>query len=262
MKKTKIKKQIKQNKIDLSFLFKSACEEMKSKFNSTKANIIHSGTKGGTNEDVWISWLKNYLPKRYEINRGVVINSKGYQGLQQDIVIFDRQYSPLIYKQEETLFIPVECVYAVIEVKTQLTKEEIKDAGEKIASIRRLYRLPSQKIRHIGGVHRPIKRGRIYGYIVSSSAGWTENSVWTKISQYLPISKEEFIDGGCVVNRGAFSAQREKNKFLFRHTLSKEQTLFGFLGLLFEDIKSLATVPPWDLGRYSSFINTICSIRK
>lgn len=250
-----------KTKIDLDLLFRNACEEMKSKFNSTKASIMHSGTKGGTNEDVWIRWLQNYLPKRYEINRGVIIDSKGHQSFQQDIVIFDRQYSPLIYKQEETIFIPVECVYAVIEVKTQLTKEEVVDSSKKIASIRRLHRLPSQRIRHAGGEYKPKKRGRIFGYVVSTSGIWSENSVWQKLVEYLSTDKKEFIDGGCIVNRGAFSAQLKNKKILLRHTVSKEQALFAFLGLLFEDIKSLATVPPWDLGRYSSFIHTICSIR-
>ncbi|MDP3732041.1 MAG: hypothetical protein Q8R31_03285 [Candidatus Omnitrophota bacterium] len=253
--------QIKRNKIDLNLLHQNACKEMMNKFNSIKSGILHGGIKGGANEDVWISWLKNYLPKRYEINRGVVIDSKGSQSRQQDIVIFDRQYSPLIYKQEKTIFIPVECIYAVLEVKTQLTKEEIQDSLKKISSIRKLYRLPSQKIRHAGGIFPPIRRGRIYGYIVSSSAIWSKGSLWKKIAECLPTNEEEFIDGGCIIDKGTFSAQKIKKKFLFKHTLSEEQALFAFLGLLFEDIKTLATVPPWDLGQYSSFVRTIRSIR-
>ncbi|MFH0925960.1 MAG: DUF6602 domain-containing protein [bacterium] len=248
--------------INLDLLFKNACEEMKSKFNSTKASIIHSSTKGGTTEDVWISWLKNYLPNRYEVNRGVVIDSTGHQSLQQDIIIFDRQYSPLIYRQEKTVFIPVECVYAVVEVKTELTKEEIEDAGKKISSIRKLYRLPSQWIKHAGGEYKPKPRGRIFGYIVASSSTWSEKSAWDKIEKYLPTKKEEAIDGGCIVNMGAFSTQLGNKNNSLRYTASKDQSLFAFLGLLFEDIKSLATVPPWDLGNYSSFVSNICSIRK
>ncbi|MGB3479864.1 MAG: DUF6602 domain-containing protein [bacterium] len=249
-----------QIKIDLNQLFEDASREMKSKFDSIKKNICHPSTKGGTNEDIWINWLREYMPRRYEVNRGVIIDSKGYQSRQEDIVIFDHQYTPLIYQQQNTLFIPIEAVYAVIEAKTTLTAKEIKDAGEKIASIRNLYRSPTQHIKYARGQYPPKKHGHIYGYVVASIMEW-KKTPWKYVAKYLPNNKLQFIDGGCIMNSGTFASKFKKNYILLKRT-TKTQALFGFLGLLFEDIKSLATVPAWDLGRYASFIKDICVTRK
>jgi len=59
------------------------------------------------------------------------------------------------------------------------------------------------------------------------------------------------LDGGCVLDAGAFSAQYVDQKTLIR-VVDGGESLFGFLALLIEDLKPLGTTPPWDLGLYSS----------
>jgi hypothetical protein len=59
---------------------------------------------------------------------------------QLDIVIHDRRYPPLLFEVGGAHFIPAESVYAVFEVKQDISKRHIKYAGDKIASVRRLDR--------------------------------------------------------------------------------------------------------------------------
>lgn len=250
-----------KQKIQLEGLFKDASEELRSRFNTIQRRLMHAPTKGNAEEDVWMEWIEQYLPKRYTINRGFVLDSKGYQSQQLDIIIFDRQYSPLIYKQCDTILVPIESVYAVIEVKTKISKTEMEDAGQKIASVRQLYRSPSQPVWHAGGKHAPKKHGYIYGYVVAISSSWQDKGLWENIKSNLPRSKDYFIDGGCIVNSGSFAANYKKQKITISNTESKDQALFGFLGVLFEDLKTIATVAPYNLGNYSSIIHKLRSVR-
>lgn len=69
------------------------------------------------------------------------------------------------------IHIPAESVYAVPEVKQDLTKEQIEYAGEKIASVRRLRRT-SAEFMHATGRSRTTPKP-ILGGIVTYESGWS-----------------------------------------------------------------------------------------
>ncbi len=79
-----------------------------------------------------------FLPEKYTLGSGFVIDSRGGQSRQTDIILYDRLFNPELFRYEGVNFYPVEVVYAVIEVKTTLRSGEIKDAIEKIPSIKSL----------------------------------------------------------------------------------------------------------------------------
>lgn len=54
-----------------------------------------SKAKGDASESVWRELLQAYLPKRYQAETAHVVDSKGAFSDQIDVVVFDRQYSPL-----------------------------------------------------------------------------------------------------------------------------------------------------------------------
>lgn len=93
--------------------------------------------------------------KRYKVDKGIVIDSTGKQSEQIDLIIYDAQYSYLVFRQNDTLLIPAESVYAVFEVKQNLNKERIEYAGAKAKSVRELLRT-SAPIKHAGGEYRRI----------------------------------------------------------------------------------------------------------
>ena len=105
-------------------------------------------------ENVWLDLLNTYLPKRYQAAKAHVVDSNGTFSDQIDVVVYDRQYSPFIFRYEEQTIIPAESVYAVFEAKQTLNKEHIEYAREKVASVRRLHRT-SLPIPHAGGTYPP-----------------------------------------------------------------------------------------------------------
>lgn len=42
-------------------------------------------------------------------------------------MIYDRRYSPFLFNQSGAVFIPAESVYAVFEVKQELSRETVRD---------------------------------------------------------------------------------------------------------------------------------------
>ncbi|MDA2912549.1 hypothetical protein MYX77_01065 [Acidobacteriia bacterium AH_259_A11_L15] len=244
----------KKNRVDLSSVFAAVAEQLRAQFNAIQHSVQHGPTKGSAGEAVWREWLERHLPRRYAAGTGFVTDSKGYQSKQQDIVIYDRQYSPLLYVERDALFIPAESVYAVVEVKTSLTPDEIGDAKAKIASVRTLYRAPSQKVLHAAGVARPRKHGRIFGYVVATTTSLSRRNFQKRLARHLRSDQASFIDGGCILSVGAFSTQLARAKVDLRTVESADHALFCFFGLLFEDLKSLATVRPFDLGHYATSV--------
>jgi hypothetical protein len=65
----------------------------------SSGSITHHGCMGEVNEQLFIDVLKHYLPRRYGVEQGIVIDSDGRTSDQIDIVIYDRQYTPPLLKQ-------------------------------------------------------------------------------------------------------------------------------------------------------------------
>ena len=73
--------------------------------------IPHPGTKGAAAELHWLEMLNAYLPKRYQAESAFVLDHQGGLSEQIDIVIYDRQYSPLLFKEGPATYVPAESVY-------------------------------------------------------------------------------------------------------------------------------------------------------
>ena len=110
------------NIFSLKTLYSALQEEMIAKANFSSV-LNHPTDKGDNTEDNWISWFSEYLPKRYKAAKATVIDSNGAISDQIDVVLYDAQYSYLAFNNNGTLYIPAESVYAVFEVKQDLTKD-------------------------------------------------------------------------------------------------------------------------------------------
>jgi len=240
------------NTIELHSLFLGLQKQMVAELTTNRENILHPGAKGDASELCWIKMLNTYLPKRYEVAKAFVIDVNGQLSEQIDIVIFDRQYSPFLFKQENVCYVPAESVYAVFEVKQDLGKDEIEYAGSKVKSVRTLHRT-SSSIPHAGGLFLPRSPFNILAGILTLGAGWNPlfgSSFKSTINQ---LDKECRIDLGCALQFGAFEI---KYKIGSRKEVNiKEQNalLFFFLYLL-ERLQKLGTVPAIDYTNYSNSI--------
>ncbi len=104
--------------------------------------IEQSQAKGESNEAIIRQLLEKYLPPKYGIAEGFLIDRKGNQSKQTDVIIYDQFAHPYIVfdtrdgSDKSNRFIPIDSAVATIEVKTTL-KGKLTEAFHNIQSTRR-----------------------------------------------------------------------------------------------------------------------------
>ncbi len=139
--------------VDLRDLFLHLQGQLAAHLQSNRAVLRHPGAKGSATEERWRQMFEDYLPWRYCVSKGFVIDADGQSSDEIDLIIHDRQYSPFLFNQDGAVYIPAESVYAVFEIKQDL-RSNVGYAAKKVASVRRLLRTQGE-ITHILGKTRP-----------------------------------------------------------------------------------------------------------
>jgi hypothetical protein len=214
-------------------------------------SITHSGVMGEVNEQHFIDVLRKYLPQRYEVAQGVVIDSNGATSDQIDVIIFDHQYTPTLLDQQAHRFIPAEAVYCVLEVKPTINKHYLDYAAEKAHSVRRLERT-SVSIRHAGGEYPPKPLFPIVAGIVATGAEWGEGLAAVAFAENLMAHSDTYLlNCGLAVRDRAFDIYEEKLQIS-----ESTGSLATFLFRLIRRLQSLGTVPAVDWDRYGSVLSS------
>ncbi len=227
--------------------FAAEQEVLRLKLELSSKSITHSGVMGEVNELHFIEVLRKYLPNRYAVAQGIVVDSNGATSDQIDIIIFDPQYTPTLLDQQSHRFVPAEAVYAVLEAKPVISKQYLEYAGDKAASVRRLERT-SVPIRHAGGEYPPKALFSILAGIVSAGVDWVDGCKSPSFAEAVGGLKDErALDCGIALSDRAFQIS---NGAL---TLSEcHGSLAVFLFGLLDRLQSLGTVPAVDWNKYGS----------
>lgn len=221
-------------KIDIKKLFLALDEEMRLKLSSKIDEIHHPTAKGDESELNWIGLLRMYLPERYKVDSGFIIDHEGSLSDQIDIIIYDRHFTPFIFKGENVVFIPAEGVYAAFEVKPHFDKGYYDYAIEKFKSIRSLKRT-SASITHLTG------RGEKELFSIIGGILTKENNSLSFFNGVDESSELEFIvclDYGVKVIGVKIEEQ------------NKEPFLAFFLLKLIERLRSLGSVSALEVDKY------------
>lgn len=124
--------------MNIKEIFDEVSDQMKSDFIKAQKSLSHAGLKGDANEETVKKFLRQYLPKVLDITTGMLVDSDGNQSRQLDIIICDSSKTPIFFQSGETRVIPIECAYAVIEVKAFLDKTELEKSLENMLSVKSL----------------------------------------------------------------------------------------------------------------------------
>ena len=106
-------------------LFRAKAQEFQQVIDGFRAALNHSGQKGAILEDKLRSYLTEVLPNRLGVTEGIIYSSIGEVSPQCDVIVYDRHHTPVLFNENGTRAIPVECVFAIIEVKTRLSKGDL-----------------------------------------------------------------------------------------------------------------------------------------
>lgn len=113
-------------------------KSLKADLDQVRTALNHSASIGQSIENVVNTFLRPRLPRNLEISTGFLIDSFGNKSKQLDIIIHDAARTPIFFESKEIKIIPVECVYGVIEVKTNLSLQELEVCLENMQSVKKL----------------------------------------------------------------------------------------------------------------------------
>lgn len=127
-------------KMKLSETFKLISEQMIKELEFIK--LGPNELKGRSREIVLRRFLKPFVPINLDVCNGVVISTEDKSG-EIDLIIYDKKgfslFKPFFeYYPEDMKPIPVETVYAVVEVENKLDKERTFKCLEKIRKVKEL----------------------------------------------------------------------------------------------------------------------------
>ncbi len=232
----------------LSVLLASLHDDIQQRLTTARKVFAHSGTKGDASENVWLELLQNYLPQRYKADSGHVVDSEGNFSDQIDVIIFDRQYSPFIFKFEGQVIVPSESVYAVFEAKQEITATIVEYSQDKVRSVRRLKRT-SLPIPHAGGVYPPKALPYILGGLLALESAWNP-PLGEALMTALVSDDERRLDMGCVAAHGIFGFDA-KNQY---GITEKGKPATAFLMELISRLQESGTVPMIDIRAYAKWL--------
>lgn len=234
----------------LSTLLASLHADIQLRLGTARNAFQHPGAKGDASEGVWIEMLNTYLPKRYQTAKAFVVDSLGNFSEQIDVVVFDRQYSPFIFKFNEQIIVPAESVYAVFEAKQTVTADLVAYAQRKVASVRRLHRT-SLPIPHAGGTFPAKPLIPILGGLLTFESDW-KPALGPSFEKALKLDMSDGrLDVGCVASHGHFFYSGSDNTFNFEQ---ENKPATAFLFKLIAQLQFSGTVPMIDIDAYGKWL--------
>ncbi len=239
------------NEWSLPQILSSLHGDIQQRLETVRKSLGHPGTKGDASERVWLELLQTYLPKRYQADTAHVVDSCGKFSEQIDVVIFDRQYSPFIFRYEGQIIVPAESVYAVFEAKQTINADQVEYAARKTASVRRLHRT-SLPIPYAKGTYPAKPPIYIHGGLLTVESDWSP-ALGNPLQEVLRRQDADGrLDMGCVAAHGNFNLDRDSNEYqVYRH--GKSAT--AFLLTLISQLQCSATVPMIDVQEYAKWLS-------
>jgi hypothetical protein len=193
----------------------------------------HASAAGAASEHHWLELFDRYLPKRYRAAPAFVIDSTGRRSRQIDIAIFDNLYTPPLFPHTSGLHIPAESVYAVFEVKPTFSRQWLRDANQKAASVRGLHRTSVKVPGRARITPSPILSG-----LLATTSVWTQPTFAANLRKSLRATP---LDLGCCLEHGAFDRTQIS---------APDKSLIFFILRLLNRLRDQGTAPAPDWTEY------------
>lgn len=123
--------------------FRSILEAAISEINAAcrKASMIHSAgdirDSGDEIEELLRKKIELFLPERYMVKKGHLVDYEGTVSNQLDVIIFDKYNTPKLFESNDnTVYYPIESVLAIGEIKKTLYNNDIVAFADKIEYIK------------------------------------------------------------------------------------------------------------------------------
>jgi len=188
----------------------SIIDELSSKSERVGLIIKHHQTTGNYREQLLISVLKKYVPKKYHVATGFIDG----RTKQIDIIIYDQQnYIPL-FRENDLVVVKPDSVRAVIEVKTTLNSDSLWEALE---GIHQVFRHSTHAIPVFKGVFAFNSNYESTESVIERIKNFYNDSS----NQYYSSQLNDIVDSVCVPEKHIVFTDyvKPKSKF-FKNTIS------------------------------------------
>jgi hypothetical protein len=239
----------------LGRMLKRVHTELCTRLELARETLDHPTSKGTESEDAWIKLFRDYLPRRYDVHRAFVIDSKGAVSHQMDIVVHDRQFSPFVLNADNGYHVPAESVYAVLEVRQTMNAGNVEYASTKVASVRKLHRT-SLPIRHAGGEYPAKTPHHILGGLVTLDNDWKPPFGDPFREAVVKNPVEGRLDIGCAAKHGGFEVKYAPNEPPAVAAEKSDAALALFLLRFISRLQGIATVPCIDVLAYAAHLES------
>jgi hypothetical protein len=235
----------------LPALMKGLHDKVWQELQTARAAIGHSGAKGDGSEKVWHRLLRTYLPARYAVDKATIMDSTGEFSGEIDVVLYDRQYTFLIFELEGVKVIPAEAVYAVFESKQEINADYVAYAQEKAATVRRLHRT-SAEVMTIDGLRRATPQPILAGFLAFEN-GWTSDAADEYLKKALLKDQDAGrLDMGCIAAYGTFGCEGAECQTSIEH----DKAVTSFLLDLITKLQKIGTAPAIDMTAYARWLKS------
>jgi hypothetical protein len=254
-----------QSRIDGKMFIRQAlsleAQVLAKKLEQSCYSITHDGVMGEVNEQHFIEVLRRYLPRRYNVSRGIVIDSQGSTSDQIDIVIYDPQCTTTILDQQDHRYVLAEAVYAVLEVKPEINIETLQYSASKAQSVRAL-KPTSYSIVHSDKASptRPKAFFPILAGLVAIRTGWQDGLQYSRFQElHGKYQGKETLSLGLALEDQAFALAYETFDLELTHGELEFSgpacSLAWFLFTLLKRLQDLGTCPAVDWNQYRGVLS-------
>lgn len=177
----------------------------------------HRGESGDQREDDLRGVLRDFLPRRLEIDHGEVVSAFGETSPAHDLIIYDGLDTHVLDRTKDSVIVPIEGVYAVIEVSSKLDGTKLRADADKIRTLKQMQRSEDAYFKQDEPVietgfnvhgrkteHFPTL-GFCFGYDSSALPGLTEDlcALDDKAPIHERVDMVVSLSAGCIANVGA-----------------------------------------------------------
>jgi hypothetical protein len=246
------------DKARVASIFRETTETMLRYFRGWEKDLPHQGEKGGIRERRVADFLSTYLPQKYGIGTGHIIDRHGHISNQTDIVIYDALNGIALPVDKYYSLFPCESVYAAIEVKSKLTasKSDVEESRGEI------YKCTSSttklKLLDRGGDLSPIVSA-VFAYDTQWRKDQWQNTTMMfyyfgqKYKQKIPEIVLVLDDPSFSLSWYKLEGQHDKDRF--SHLFTKNPLMFFLSDLINRLSRTSVAVPDlWDA--YGDWITT------
>jgi hypothetical protein len=246
--------------------FDSIAKTMRAEFEIQREQLQHRGLTGRALEATLAAdYLQSYLPRSVQLRRNVeLVSTDGQISPKCDLVICDASTPPL-RSAGNVEVVPIECVYAVVEVKPRLGVRELDDAWNKIRAIKAMPKTawypdnsvvrPSINIYGRSWPYLPVT-GFVFAHESITLEGLANRLLGRAIRDNVPPSL--CIDGVYSLNEGSLNwgdqtqgwSTAKPGQRTVRIVKPPYDRILPLMTLHIQSLMSMAHMPRFDFGAY------------